>query len=279
MTFRDPRTVLREHGLRAKKRFGQNFLINPRAPRRIVEAGGAGPGDTVFEIGAGVGTLTRALAEAAGRVVALEHDRDLVPVARAELAGAPNVEIREGNVLDVDWGALAAELGEPPLVYGNLPYHLSTPIVMALLEHPYAWRRACFLLQLEFAERMAARPGEKGCGAPSAVVALWTEARVALRLGRGSFHPPPEVDSAVLVLDRRDGPAADVGDPRRFRQVVQALFGQRRKTARNALRALTPDAEALLAEAGIDPARRGETLDLDELAALSRAWTGRTTGV
>ncbi len=273
MDWHDPRSVLKAHDLWAKKRFGQNFLVDRGAPERIVRAGGVAPGDTVFEIGPGVGTLTRALAGVAGRVVALEYDRELVPVARAELDSAPHVEIREGDVRDVDWDALAAELGGPLVVYGNIPYHLSTDIVLGLIEHPAAWRRACFLLQLEFAERIATPPGERGCGAPSALVALWTKARIAFRVGRGSFHPAPNVDSAVLALERRAEPAADVGDARSFRAVVAALFGQRRKTARNALRALTPD--DLLGEAGLDPQRRGETFTLDEIAAVSRAWHRR----
>jgi 16S rRNA (adenine1518-N6/adenine1519-N6)-dimethyltransferase len=268
--WRDPRSVLKAHDLWAKKRFGQNFLVDRGAPERIVRAGGATAADTVFEIGPGVGTLTRALANFAGRVVALEYDRDLVPVARAELVDAPHVEVRAGDVRDVDWDALAAELGGPLVVYGNIPYHLSTDIVLGLVEHPAAWRRACFLLQLEFAERMATPPGEKGCGAPSAAVALHTEPRIAFRVGRGAFHPPPNVDSAVLVLQRRERPAEDVGDPRVFRQIVAALFGQRRKTARNALRALTPDADALLERAGLDPQRRGETF---RLARVTR-WFG-----
>jgi 16S rRNA (adenine1518-N6/adenine1519-N6)-dimethyltransferase len=273
MDWHDPRSVLKAHDLWAKKRFGQNFLVDRNTPERIVRAGGAAPGDTVFEIGPGVGTLTRALAAVAGRVVALEYDRELVPVARAELAEAPHVEVREGDIRKVDWDALAAELGGPLVVYGNIPYNLSTDIVLGLIEHPGAWRRACFLLQLEFAERVATPPGEKGCGAPSALVALWTKARIAFRVGRGAFHPPPNVDSAVLVLERRPEPAADVGDPKSFRAVVAALFGQRRKTARNALRALTED--DLLGEAGIDPQRRGETFTLDEIAAVSRAWSRR----
>ncbi len=269
--MRDPRAVLRDHGLRTKKHFGQNFLVDPSVPPRIVSAGGAVPGDTVFEIGAGVGTLTHALAATAGRVVALEHDRELVPIARAELGAHPHVEIREGNVLDVDWRALAEELGGPPVVYGNLPYNLSTPIVVGLLEARGAWRRACFLLQKEFAERVAAPPGDRRCGTLSAAAALWTWPTLAFEVGAASFHPPPRVDSAVLVLEPRSEPAADVGDPAAFRQVVRALFAQRRKMARKALKAVTPDPEALLAQAGLEGTRRGETFTLDELAAISRA--------
>ena len=269
--FRDPRTVLKAHEVWAKKHFGQNFLVAASAPERIAAAGRAGPGDFVFEIGAGCGTLTRALAARGGRVVALEHDRDLVPIARAELAPWPDAEIREGNVLDTDWRALAAEAGSPILVYGNLPYHLSTPILLALLDAPESWTRACFLLQKEFAERLAAPPGTRECGTLSAYAALLTQPNIAFRLPPGAFHPPPKVESAVLVLERLPAPAADVGDPEAFRRVVRALFAQRRKTARNALRAACPEPEAALAAAGLQSDRRGETFTLNELAALSRA--------
>jgi 16S rRNA (adenine1518-N6/adenine1519-N6)-dimethyltransferase len=271
---RDPRTVLKVHDLWAKKHFGQNFLVAPGAPERIAAAGGAGPNDIVFEIGAGCGTLTRALAARAGRVIALEHDRDLVPVARAEVAAWPGAEVREGNVLDMDWPALAAEVGGAPFIYGNLPYHLSTPILLALLEAPESWTRACFLLQREFAERVAAAPGTRECGTLSAYAALLTRPRIAFGLPGGAFHPPPKVESAVLVLERLPAPAADVGDQATFRQVVRALFAQRRKTARNALRAACPEPEAALLAAGLAPERRGETFTLVELAALSRAVLG-----
>ncbi len=267
----DPRGVLKAHGLWAKKHFGQNFLVSPEAPHKIAAAGGCGPSDFVFEIGAGCGTLTRALAARGPRLVALEHDRELVPVARAELAEFPRVEVREGNVLDVSWPALAAEAGQPLRVYGNLPYHLSTPILLGLLEHPETWTHACFLLQREFAERVAAPPGTRECGTLSAYTAVWTKARIALRVGAGSFHPPPKVESAVLVLERLASPAADIGDEARFRAMVRALFQQRRKTARNALKALHPNADEAFTRAGLAPDRRGESLTLDELARLSRA--------
>ncbi len=270
-TPHDPRTALKAHGLWAKKHFGQNFLVAASAPERIALAGGAGPGDVVFEIGAGCGTLTRALAARAGRVIGLEHDRELVPVAQAELAPWTHAEIREGNVLDVDWNALALELGGPPLIYGNLPYHLSTPILLALLEAPTAWRRACFLLQREFAERLAAAPGTHDCGVLSAYAALRTKPRIAFRLPPGAFHPPPKVESAVLTLECLPAPVEDVGQESVFREVVRALFAQRRKTARNSLRAACPTPEAALEAAGLAPERRGETFTLAELAALSRA--------
>lgn len=275
---RDPRQILRAHGLWTKKHFGQNFLVAPGVPARIVAAGGACRGDTVFEIGAGVGTLTHALADRIDRVIALERDRTLIPVLESELAGREGVQIREGDVLDVDWTAEAEAAGGPLVVYGNLPYHLSTQIVLGLLDAPRAWTRACFLLQREFAARLAAPPGDRGTSALSARAALWTISTLAFTVGPGSFHPPPKVDSAVLVMERRPAPAVDVGDPKAYRAVVRALFAQRRKMARRALRAICDDPIALLEAAGVTPTARGEQLTLDELGALSRALVARRSG-
>ncbi len=274
---RDPRTILRAHGLWTKKHFGQNFLVAPGVPDRIAAAGGARAGDTVFEIGAGVGTLTHALAARAGRVIALERDRTLIPVLESELAGQEAVTIREGDVLDVDWAAEAEANGGPLVIYGNLPYHLSTQIVLGLLAAPMAWTRACFLLQQEFAARLAAPPGERGTSALSAQAALWSISTLAFQVGPQAFHPPPKVHSAVLVMERRPAPAIDVGDPKAYRAVVRALFAQRRKMARRALRSVCADPVALLEAAGVDPTARGEALSLDELGALSRALVARRT--
>ena len=271
MTFHDPRAVLRAHNLWTKKHFGQNFLIEASVPTRIVQAGGVTQSDVVFEIGAGCGTLTRALAPSADRVIALEYDRDLVPVARAETAWAGHVEVREGNILDVDWPALMQEAGKPLLIYGNLPYHLSTKIVLGLLDHPDCWTRACFMLQKEFAERLVAEPGTRAAGALSVQAALWATSSIVFYVPPGSFHPPPKVDSAVIVMEKRDKPAVDVGDPNAFRKIVRALYAQRRKMARKALKGLCDDAQALLDSCGIDGTRRGETFSLEELGQLSRA--------
>ncbi len=266
----DPRDVLKANGLWSKKHFGQNFLVDPQVPGRIASVGGVTQRDTAFEIGAGVGTLTRALSPLAARVVALEHDRDLVPLARRETSALGNVEVREGNVLDLDWLALAEELG-PLVVYGNIPYNLSTSIVVSLLEARTAWTRVCLMVQREFAIRLAAPPGTRKCGSLSAQIALWTWPTLAFEVPSTAFHPKPKVDSAVLVLERRNEPAVQVGDPAVFRQVVRALFGQRRKMARKALRPLHDGSEALLVAAGVDPTERGEALDLAQLAAISRA--------
>ena len=268
--FSDPRSVLRRHGLWAKKRFGQNFLVAASLPDRIAIAGGANGQDTAFEIGPGCGTLTHAVARLAGRVVALEHDRDLVAVAQSELGYADHVEIREGNVLDIDWSELATELGEAPVVYGNLPYHLSTPVLVGLLESRDAWQRACLLLQLEFATRVATPPGQPGCGTLSALAALWAEPRLLFRVAPSAFHPRPKVRSAVLLLTPRARPAVEVGCTQRYRSIVRALFAQRRKMARNTMRSVTSEPERILETVGIDPRRRGETFTIEELASISR---------
>ncbi len=271
MSFRDPRDVLKGHGLWTKKHFGQNFLIDASIPDRIAASGGANGSDAVFEIGAGCGTLTRSLAPVSGQLIALEHDRDLVPVARAELAWAENVEIREGNVLDVSWAELAEEMGQPLVIYGNLPYHLSTKIVLGLLDELDSWQRCCFMLQKEFAARLCAKPGTRASSALSVQAALWTWSTMLFEVGSQCFHPAPKVDSAVMVMERRPMPAEDVGDARSFRNVVRALFAQRRKMARRALKSVVQDADGLIEEAGLDGTRRGESFDLSEIAALSRA--------
>ena len=144
----NPHQVLRAHGLRAKKSLGQNFLTDPNVPPQIARSGGLRRGDVVFEIGAGCGTLTHCLSDIADRVIALEYDDELAPIARAELAYAPHVEIRQGDVRELDWAALATEVERPLVVYGNLPYYLSSDILISLLNTPESWSRACFLVQL-----------------------------------------------------------------------------------------------------------------------------------
>tara|TARA_B100001093_G_C26823287_1_gene1012868 strand:- start:990 stop:1811 length:822 start_codon:yes stop_codon:yes gene_type:complete len=271
MNFHDPRAVLRAHGLWTKKKFGQNFLISAEVPQRIVQAGGLLENDVVFEIGAGCGTLTRALAPHTGRLIALEYDRDLVPVARAELGWADHVEIREGNVLDVNWSSIKDEFGQAPIIYGNLPYHLSSKIILGLIENPGQWRRACFMLQTEFAQRLTATVGTRASSSLTAQCALWSVASHAFDVPARAFHPAPKVDSSVIVMESLAEPAVDVGDPKVFKSVVRALFGQRRKMVRKALKSICADVNSLLSETDLDGQRRGETFTLDEIARLSRS--------
>ena len=216
MSFRDPRDVLKAHGLWTKKQFGQNFLILPQVPERIAMVGGARSDDVIFEIGAGCGTLTRALAPRCERLIALEYDRDLVGVARSELAWAEHVEVRAGNVLDVDWDQIASEVGKPVVIYGNLPYHLSSKIILSVLSQPKAWTRACFMGQKEFAQRLIAPVGTRASSALSAQAALRSVMSHAFDVPPHAFHPAPKVDSSVFVMECLEEPRVEVGSQKPF---------------------------------------------------------------
>ena len=270
-TLPNPHQVLRMHGLRAKKSLGQNFLTDPNIPPQIARSGGLRKGDVVFEIGAGCGTLTHCLGDLATRVIALEYDDDLAPIAEAELHYAPHVEIRRGDIRDLDWSDIADEVGQPLVIYGNLPYYLSSDILLALLASPTSWRRACFLVQREFAQRVCAPPGDRKAGSISALTHLLTYPSMLFEVSPECFSPAPKVTSAVMVLERRDEWAEDVGDLKTFRHVVRSIFAQRRKMARSALRGAHPNPEELLISLGLKPTQRGERFTLAELAQISRA--------
>jgi 16S rRNA (adenine1518-N6/adenine1519-N6)-dimethyltransferase len=259
-----PSELLRRHGLRPKKEWGQNFLGDPRILGELAALAEVRPGETVVELGAGLGHLTRALAATGARVVAVERDRDLAPILRAEL---PQVEVVEADAKSFDLAAAAR--GERIVVCGNLPYHLSSPILFHLLDQRTLLRRAVLLLQREVAERVAAPPGGRDYGVLSVLVQHVADARIGLQVDRRAFTPPPEVESSALVLDFLPRPRAEVRDERRFRTLVKAAFAQRRKTLWNALKPL-PGAREALERAGIDPQRRGETLSVAEFAAVER---------
>ena len=269
-----PSAILRRHGLRAKKAWGQNFLGDDHHLAAIAAAAGVKPGDVVVELGAGLGHLTRHLAHAGGSVIAVERDRDLVPILRSEMEGL-DVEVREANAATVDLHALAAERGARLKVVGNLPYHLSTEILFHVESQRADLERAVFLLQKEVTERIAAAPGGKSYGVLSVLLQLHADVDVPHHVPAGAFTPPPEVESAVVRLVFRDAPRADPGDEALFRRVVKAAFAQRRKTLGNALKAgrlaEAPALEQAFASTGIDPGRRAETLSVEEFAALTRA--------
>jgi 16S rRNA (adenine1518-N6/adenine1519-N6)-dimethyltransferase len=259
-----PSELLRRHGLRPKKEWGQNFLGDERILGALANLAEVRPGETVVELGAGLGHFTRALAATGARVVAVERDRDLAPIVRAEL---PAVEVAEADAKSVDLTHIAR--GERIVVCGNLPYHLSSPILFHLLDHRAAIRRAVVLLQREVAERVAAPPGGRDYGLLSVLVQHVADVRIGLHVDRRAFTPPPEVESSALVVDFLPAPRAEVRDERRFRALVKAAFAQRRKTLWNALKAM-PGAREALERAGIDPQRRGETLSVAEFAAVER---------
>ncbi len=279
-TYPSPRALLERYDLRAKKTWGQNFLGDPEVLDDIAALAAPAAGEAVVELGAGLGHLSARLLRRGARVVAVERDRDMVRVLRRELGD--RLTLLEADAARLDWPGLAARYGTPDAhgggprlaVAGNLPYHLSSPIVFSLLDAAPSIRRAVFLLQREVAERLAARPGGKEYGLLSVLLQRHAEVEVARRVPAGAFWPPPKVESAVLCARFRP-PADAVLDEDRFRRLVKAGFGQRRKTLRNALdagRVAPPERlAAALEAAGIDPGRRGETLSVAEWAALERA--------
>jgi 16S rRNA (adenine1518-N6/adenine1519-N6)-dimethyltransferase len=263
-----PSELLRRHGLRPKKGWGQNFLGDENILRGLAALARLSPGDQVVELGAGLGHFTRALANTGARVLAVERDRDLAPILRLEL---PDVEVVEADAKSFDLSAVAARAGSRIVLCGNLPYHLSSPILFHLLDQRSAVKRAVLLLQREVAERIAAEPGGRDYGLLSVLVQLVADARIGMSVPRQAFTPPPDVESCALVLEMLPEPRAAVHDELRFRTLVKAAFSQRRKTLWNAMKSLPGAREAVLA-AGIDPQRRGETLSVAEFAAVEHSF-------
>lgn len=268
--------VMAAHGIRPQHRLGQNFLTDGRTLDAIVAAADLGPDDLVLEIGPGLGTLTQRLAKAAGRVLCIELDRNLVEILKTTVqAEHPNVEVIHGDAGQVDLHKLLQERltpGRRAKVAANLPYYVTTPLVMRLLEEDLPLDQLVVMVQKEVADRMISPPGSKEYGALSVAVQYHTEPRIVTRVGRGSFLPPPEVESAVVGMKIRQQPPVEA--PRAgFFRVVKAAFGQRRKTLGNALTGLGLDKVVIqeaCSRAGIDTSRRGETLSLEEFAALAR---------
>jgi 16S rRNA (adenine1518-N6/adenine1519-N6)-dimethyltransferase len=268
-----PQEILRRHGLRPKKDWGQNFLGDQRFLARIATSCSIGPGDTVVELGAGLGHLTRELAATGASVVAVERDRDLVPILEKELA-LPNVRVVAANAAELDFAATA---GVPrPVVAGNLPYHLSSSILFEVLEQRGRIKRAVFLLQKEVADRIAAEPGGREYGLLSVLLQACADVSVLFDVPAGVFHPPPKVDSAVLRIDLFERPRFEIRNHERFVKLVRAAFAQRRKTLLNSLKSMKELGEpaalaTALERAGIEATRRAETLSAQEFAAIERA--------
>jgi 16S rRNA (adenine1518-N6/adenine1519-N6)-dimethyltransferase len=264
--------LLRSYGLHPKKGLGQHFLADQAALERIVAAADLAPDDTVLEIGPGLGALTRLLAEQAGRVVAVELDDRLAAVLAERLAGLPNVEVQPGNILHIsDFSSL---VGPSYKVVANLPYYITSAVLRHLLERHDQPSLLVVTVQREVAERIAAVPPDMSLLAVS--VQFYGRPRIVARIPAGAFYPPPKVDSAVVRIDVLGEPAVSLGEGTSvvdYFRLVRAGFGHKRKTLRNALSAglgLAPAAaEQALAQAGIDPRRRAETLSLQEWADLA----------
>ncbi len=274
--YPSPRALLDKYELRAKKSWGQNFLGDEAVLDDIARLAAPSAGARVVELGAGLGHLTARLLARGAAVTAVERDRDMARVLRGELGD--RITLLEADAARFDYAGVAGP-GEKLSVVGNLPYHLTSPILFSLLDQLGQVARATFLVQREVAERLAAEPGEKDWGILS--VFLQREADVSIEriVPPGAFFPPPKIHSAViLAVFRRPAPGCEVLDPARFRKLVKGGFAQRRKTLRNSLEGarVAPDGlmAAALAQAGIDGGRRGETLTVAEWAALERALGG-----
>ena len=253
----------------ARKRFGQHFLVQPGVAERIVGLAGLRDDSVVLEIGPGRGALTRLLAPRCRRLVLVEVDRDLAAQLRTEFAARTTVEVITADVLSVD---LHARLGAGPVTaIANLPYNISTPVLMRLLDEPERFDRLVLMLQREVAERLCSPPGSREYGALSVVVQVVAAPRIALRVPPAAFAPRPQVESAVVVIEPRRPVPLDAAQRRRLRTVVRTAFSRRRKQLANVIAPLTPDPRAVLAALDIDPRRRPETLTPDDFVRLAAA--------
>lgn len=265
--------ICKRFDIKMSKKLGQNFLIKRGIVDEIVHAAELTVGEPVLEVGPGIGTLTQGLAQSGADVTAIELDRRLLEVLDTTLASYDNVRIIHGDVLKLDVPTIMNH--KPFKVVANLPYYITTPIIMSLLESKLPIERLVVMVQKEVALRMVAKPGTKDYGALSVAVQYYTEPDIVLDVPPKSFLPAPAVTSSVIRCILRDKPPVDVIDEKLFFCVVKAGFAQRRKTFSNTMKTtgLTRDRiEELLAKANIDGQRRGETFTLQEFADVANAW-------
>lgn len=274
------RAILEKYGFSFKKSLGQNFLIDTNILKKIVEFAELTEDSGAIEVGPGIGALTEQLARNCKKVAALEIDQRLLPILKDTLSPYANVNIIHQDVLKADVKKVIEEefkgISSDIMVVANLPYYVTTPIIMKLLEEQIPIRGIVVMLQKEVADRISAVPGTKDYGSLSIAVQYYTKAETVMIVPKTVFVPQPNVDSAVIRLTRREKPAVDVKDESFFFQVTKASFAQRRKTLLNNLTSQLPEGKqkkeqiiSALNDAGIDPVRRGETLSLEEFARLS----------
>ena len=269
--------VIKKYEFCFQKKFGQNFLIDGHVLDKIIAGAGVTKDDMVLKIGPGIGTMTQYLAEAAGKVVAVEIDRNLLPILQETLADYGNVKVIHADVLSLDLEKLVQEEngGRPIKVVANLPYYITTPIIMALFEQHVPLANVTVMVQKEVAARMKSGPGSKDYGALSLAVQYYAEPYIVANVPCNCFMPRPNVDSAVIRLTRYEEPPVQVKDEKMLFKIIRASFNQRRKTLQNGLNNsselnFTKDQiAAAIAEAGFSPSVRGEALTLEQFAKLT----------
>ena len=283
------RDLLSRHGFSFQKKYGQNFLIDERVPESIVEAAEVGPEDFVLEIGPGIGTMTRCLSAAAEAVLAVEVDRTLMPILKETLVGCDNVTVLNQDILKTDLIAIAQEYngGRPMKVVANLPYYITTPILMALFESGAPLDSITVMVQKEVAERMKSGPGTKAYGALSLAVQYYSRPEIAFTVPPHCFVPRPGVESAVIRMDCYEKPPVEVPDAGFLFAVIRGAFNQRRKTLSNALAnfgglicadghtVTREDVTEVLSQMDLSATIRGEALTLEQFAELSSRLYGQ----
>ena len=269
--------VLQKYNFAFQKKFGQNFLIDPRVLEKIIKAAEITEDDCVLEIGPGIGTMTQHLACAAKKVIAVEIDRALIPILQDTLSGWNNVKIINEDVMKVDLAKLAEEEngGKPLKVVANLPYYITTPIIMGLFENHVPLKSITVMVQKEVADRMQVGPGTKDYGALSLAVQYYAKPYIVANVPPNCFMPRPKVGSAVIRLERYEEPPVKVKDEKLMFRIIRASFNQRRKTLANGLKNSAEldftkeEIAAAIAGIGKEPGVRGETLTLEEFARLA----------
>jgi 16S rRNA (adenine1518-N6/adenine1519-N6)-dimethyltransferase len=274
-----PLKILKKYGIQPTRSLGQSFLIDNNITAKIVDSAGIERSETVVEIGAGPGMMTRRIADKAGRVIALEIDSRIVEVLRHELGTRPNVHIIEADVLDFDFSSVVKDEDRIKVI-GNIPYNISSQILFRLIEYRHVISSVTLMFQREVAERIMAPPGSREYGILSVMTVMYMIPSKVTTVPASCFYPKPRVESMVLTMDVRERPLCEACNYDIFRKVVRSAFAKRRKTLINSLkespfiRDLDIDLASILGGLGINPTRRGETLTVEEFARLSRAIEG-----
>ena len=273
MDIKDVKTaeLVKKYNFKFSKSLGQNFLIDDSVPRDIVSGAEVDGEDLVIEIGPGVGTLTAQLLKKAKKVVAIELDNDLIPILEQELGANPNFTLIHNDALKVDFNEVIGDEKSEKLV-ANLPYYVTTPIIVKLLKDGYNFKSLTIMIQKEVAERMNAEPGNKDYGALSLLVQYYCNTSIVRKVPPSCFIPRPKVDSIVIRLDKLSEPKVKVENEKLFFDIIRSSFNMRRKTLWNGVKSIGPAKEKLeeaFEKAGVNPKRRGETLSIQEFANLA----------